>query len=71
MIGSHVDRLLEMEGGAAKRFLIACKDPTLVLQGPDEGRERALHALREATGRTPAELDQDWQEWVAREYKRR
>lgn len=71
MIWSRVDHLLEMEDGAAGRFLRAYKDPTFVLTGADEVRERTLYALREATGRTPAELDEAWQEWVEREYRRR
>lgn len=71
MIWSRVDHLLEMEDGAAGRFLRAYKDPTFVVTGGDEVRERTIHALREATGKTPAELDEAWQVWVAREYRRR
>jgi hypothetical protein len=71
MMWSRVDHLLDMEEGAARRFLLAFKDPTFVVTGDDEVRERSLHALREATGQTPAELDATWQEWVAREYKKK
>jgi len=65
-----MDFLLSREDGAAGQFLRRLKEPTAETS-PEKLAERARSGLQKATGRTLAQFDQDWAEWVSKTYSRR